>query len=555
MFADLWRHWGGFRRSEPSTARPSGTNRRRIFQPRVESLEARQMLAAMSCDHQPLPDTGQFHAALPDYFVRAGALSVPITLFRDPGTPGAVQYRWHLEGPALDNGHISNLRGGGQLATEGVRNVFFINVSDTTPGDRFNVVLDAIDANGNPVGTRQTVPVTALSRNALFPAVTYPSMVGRPVDPGGEDMFTSFLDKGGTHQQMIRVIAHSDEYRAKNIATFYYTYLQRAPDASGMKSWLDQAKHGLSLDQIERAIAGSPEFIQLHANPMHAKPSPFPPLNHDTVNRPSQNAPIIDASADASNQAFVTALYQTALNRQPDPAGVEYFDNLLAHHKSPTQVAGFLMSSNEFVQDEVGKLYQSYLCRDADPVGLNYWSDKILHGATIDEIVTGLVGSDEFLNMVAPQEPPLAAPSPTGNPTPPTGNPTPPAGNPTPPTGTQSPFVGTYTGTYIGTGTSQGITTTLSGPVALTVADNGAITVTVPGGGQGTVAENGQANFASAGGSGSAQGANFTFKGTFVRAADGSVSVNNGTWTAVTSLGGGGTGLGTWTASLPAKHS
>jgi hypothetical protein len=79
----------------------------------------------------------------------------------------------------------------------------------------------------------------------------------------------------------------------------------------------------------------------------------------------------VPAGGLTANQATVSQLYLTLLNRPVDSAGLAFWSGLLDQGKSATQVVVGLENSLEFRTNEVNSLYQCLLHRPADQAGLN----------------------------------------------------------------------------------------------------------------------------------------------------------------------------------------
>lgn len=81
---------------------------------------------------------------------------------------------------------------------------------------------------------------------------------------------------------------------------------------------------------------------------------------------------------------IVTKMYQDTLNRAPDPAGLQFWVNILRNKTyTVAQVASMFYSSDEFfnnqnasVSDWVTALYNKLLGRSPDPAGLQHWIDE-----------------------------------------------------------------------------------------------------------------------------------------------------------------------------------
>lgn len=100
--------------------------------------------------------------------------------------------------------------------------------------------------------------------------------------------------------------------------------------------------------------------------------------------------------APTQNERFVGSVYLDFLDRTVDPAGLAYFEGLLAAGLSRQQVVLLIEQTPEFASREVEQLYEQYLHREADSGALTYYSNLLLGGATIEQISADLADSSEF---------------------------------------------------------------------------------------------------------------------------------------------------------------
>ena len=127
---------------------------------------------------------------------------------------------------------------------------------------------------------------------------------------------------------------------------------------------------------------------------------------------------------NTTDEEYLTTLYQTILNRDPDGGGMEAWKKLLEGGLSRTYAFRGLCESQEFTnlcksygiergnvaltepRDQnsgvtlfVSRLYDYVLDRKADVKGLNDWTNLILTGeATPESVAYGIIFSDEFKN-------------------------------------------------------------------------------------------------------------------------------------------------------------
>jgi cyclophilin family peptidyl-prolyl cis-trans isomerase len=105
----------------------------------------------------------------------------------------------------------------------------------------------------------------------------------------------------------------------------------------------------------------------------------------------------VNAAPVASNQTYVTQLYQDLLGRAPDPQGLNAFSTALNQNTlSRMQVAQAILTSDEGRTHEIEDLYQTYLNRPADSVGLNLSLSFLKMGGTLQDVRAEIMGSPEY---------------------------------------------------------------------------------------------------------------------------------------------------------------
>ncbi|HLN29373.1 MAG TPA: DUF4214 domain-containing protein [Gemmataceae bacterium] len=98
----------------------------------------------------------------------------------------------------------------------------------------------------------------------------------------------------------------------------------------------------------------------------------------------------------AGIESYVSTLYQTLLDRAPDPAGYADFVTLLLAGASRQQVATMIWDSPEHRGIEVDQFYMTFLGRAADPAGRAFWVSAFLNGATELDVERAFLDSPEY---------------------------------------------------------------------------------------------------------------------------------------------------------------
>ena len=159
------------------------------------------------------------------------------------------------------------------------------------------------------------------------------------------------------------------------MARLYQNVLHRAPDAEGSKHFTDALDHGASHEDALVSIADSAE-----------------------------NRANLRSIAGDKNDGEATRLYQAALNRAPDSAGLSLFSTALSNGATPEQIARGFVTSTEFANnygaltspsDFVAQLYQNVLHRAPDAAGAQNFVNALNAGASRESVLVGLSDSTE----------------------------------------------------------------------------------------------------------------------------------------------------------------
>ena len=101
---------------------------------------------------------------------------------------------------------------------------------------------------------------------------------------------------------------------------------------------------------------------------------------------------------NATNEQYVSRLYDDLLERPADPSGLQSWNALLDQGASRIQVAeGFLGSAEHQIQ-LIGNLYESLLERAPDASGLSGWLQFLQTGGRSDQLEALILGSPEYFS-------------------------------------------------------------------------------------------------------------------------------------------------------------
>ena len=256
--------------------------------------------------------------------------------------------------------------------------------SDKVLAGLIGTAIGPLANNGGPTLTHLPVagsPLLDAGNNALIPVGVTTDQRGQPrIQFGKVDIGAVEVDTVSPAQTLI------DNY--------YRTILSRAPDAGGLAFWQDEVNRlrglGVDVQEVFRVMAGwffnSAEYL----------------------------------AKNASDSQYVTDLYRTFFQRDPDAGGLGYWTGQLAQGMPRSVVLFSFLFSTEFGAYMQGLLgdtasraevyavvdfYRGFLNRLADDGGFNYWIGRFRAAqcqgaaavnAEVDSISTQYLGSGEY---------------------------------------------------------------------------------------------------------------------------------------------------------------
>ena len=175
---------------------------------------------------------------------------------------------------------------------------------------------------------------------------------------------------------------------AAQVLRLYQAALGRAPDQAGLHGWIGALEQGAPLSGLAASFLGSAEFAARYGTGL--------------------------GTAGLSPAAFVTALYQNALGRAPDAAGlagwvgeissgqvtqaqalVGFSESAENQARTAGQVAAGIWDVSE-AGAEVARLYDTALGRLPDVGGFSGWVAALQGGASLTSLAGAFVASAEF---------------------------------------------------------------------------------------------------------------------------------------------------------------
>jgi len=211
--------------------------------------------------------------------------------------------------------------------------------------------------------------------NDLFVRQLYRDLLGREADEAGVDYWVARMAQGQDRTQMALTFLDSAEFQTRSewIAELYQSVLGRPADFCGFNYWLQS---GFDSMEIASRFLDSSEF-------------------QDRYN-------------SLDNTAFVNQLYLDVLGRSTvDPEGLAYWLNALSAGTSRSEVMlGFLQSEEFQSKPDYGVVatlnYIGLLDREPDPAGFEFWFNQLGNGMSEAEVVGGFLASPEYHDRFLP---------------------------------------------------------------------------------------------------------------------------------------------------------
>jgi hypothetical protein len=201
---------------------------------------------------------------------------------------------------------------------------------------------------------------------------------------------------------------------ANFVRAAFGTFLGRAPNTSELQQRTIALDSGVvSRDAFTRELAQSLEWIARTIDEMYnsalgrsAEPAGLRYWRDLVVG----GLRITDVGAElyaseefyrrsgATPRRFVAALYEEILGRSPDQAGMDYWLSVLGAGAPRRVVAASFYASIESRRDRVARTYRSVLGRGPDAGGHAYWADVLLRHDDV-ALAAHLAASDEYFRL------------------------------------------------------------------------------------------------------------------------------------------------------------
>lgn len=201
--------------------------------------------------------------------------------------------------------------------------------------------------------------------SASFIVSTYTDVLNRT--PSDNEIYGKYKVLSGkpTRTDVAASFFTSKEYRQAYVTSMYEGVLGRTPAQAEVDTWVSRISKGTVKQSDLRAVfAASNEFY---------------------------------ATSGGTDEAFVTALYQLFLDREPEPAGLTNWVAKVARKSGQSSVPLSISKSAEAQRLLSAGLYDTYLGRSASPGEQSTWAGRMAK-SNYFSIAARIMGSAEYLS-------------------------------------------------------------------------------------------------------------------------------------------------------------
>lgn len=228
----------------------------------------------------------------------------------------------------------------------------------------------------------------------------YEKVLGRQPEEGGKAYWASMLlSRSKSGANVGHGFVFSEEYKNKNtsnedfVEMLYVVFMDRSSDASGKAFWLDCLNQGLSREYVFQGFAHSQEYTDI--------------CNSYGIERGTV-ALSQPRDLNPNLTRFMNRIYEKAMGRKGEEEGLNYWCNAVrTGSKTPIQVAEFFINSEEFRNKKLNNeqyikvLYRTFMDREYDPAGLNYWLGELNRGCSREDVLKRFANCQEFKDIMA----------------------------------------------------------------------------------------------------------------------------------------------------------
>ncbi len=197
----------------------------------------------------------------------------------------------------------------------------------------------------------------------------YQDILQREAETAGLTNWLNQIVAGTPNSQIVSDLWNTFEHRALQVDGYYQRFFNRAPDAGGRDFWINRMLGGMDESDVMAEFMATVEY-QLN---------------------------------NASNEAFLAAVYQDLFNRAPDANGQEFWlGELSSGRMTREMVADALVNTRERYLGLVFDYYDEFYSRLPDGGGIEFWVDQLTRDVLDDRgVAEALLITPEYLNQDA----------------------------------------------------------------------------------------------------------------------------------------------------------
>ena len=229
----------------------------------------------------------------------------------------------------------------------------------------------------------------------------YTVALGRPSDPVGKaDWIAAVTERGQSGADCARGFLYSPEFLNKGltnedfVAVLYRTFFDRVPDQEGFNAWVAALNNGTPKQEIIEGFINSTEWANL--------------CLYYGIRNGGTGTPNATVEPNEQTIGFCRRLYTTCLCREAEEEGLMAWARQLSNQRdSGTGAAHGFFFSAEFINQNVSneeyvtRLYRTFMDREPEQEGFDAWVARLNEGATREEVFRGFSQSVEFGRICA----------------------------------------------------------------------------------------------------------------------------------------------------------
>ncbi|TDX02135.1 DUF4214 domain-containing protein [Dinghuibacter silviterrae] len=191
----------------------------------------------------------------------------------------------------------------------------------------------------------------------------------RQPDPGGLVSWTNWFTSNRNIPEAFNILLPQENY-TRWVDQLFELLLGRAADPGGEAWWTQQLVNGATRESVIETFVGGAEFMQ---------------------------------DAGGTNAGLVNRAYQLLLGRAQNSNDPDYVDELNNGSILPWQVAQGILGTVEYQTDYVTHIFNTVLNRAPDPGGLSFWVGQMQGGMNQLDVYKSFLNGPEFYQQAIHQ--------------------------------------------------------------------------------------------------------------------------------------------------------